>query len=127
MYGEGGNMKDQYVGDIGDYGKYSLLRAFADAGVKVGVNWYLTKNDGSSDGKFIKYLENNDIPQCIDNLLKALEVSPQHLPSLKFMAWLLQKKLVPQDRLADVNQAIAQAQNPKPQSTENQTEQAQAE
>ncbi len=73
------------------------------------------------------YLENNDIPQCIDNLLKALEVSPQHLPSLKFMAWLLQKKLVPQERLADVNQAITQAQNPKPQSTENQTEQAQAE
>ena len=53
-------MKDQYVGDIGDFGKYSLLRAFADAGVKVGVNWYLTENDGSTDGKFTEYLKKND-------------------------------------------------------------------
>ena len=33
-------MKDKYVGDIGDYGKNSLLRAFLNAGVNVGVNWY---------------------------------------------------------------------------------------
>ena len=25
-------MKNQYVGDVGDYGKYSMLRAFTDAG-----------------------------------------------------------------------------------------------
>lgn len=31
-------MKNQYVGDIGDYGKYSLLRAFINAGVKIGIN-----------------------------------------------------------------------------------------
>lgn len=50
-------MKDQYVCDIGDYGKYSLLRAFLEAGVKVGINWYLTDKDGSSDGKFKDYLK----------------------------------------------------------------------
>lgn len=49
-------MKNQYVGDIGDYGKYALLRAFVNAGVSVGVNWYLTDNDGSNDGRFIYYL-----------------------------------------------------------------------
>lgn len=38
-------MKNQYVGDIGDFGKYSMLRAFIDAGIKVGVNWYLTEDD----------------------------------------------------------------------------------
>ena len=27
-------MKDQYVADIGDYGKYSLLRAFAKEGYR---------------------------------------------------------------------------------------------
>ena len=48
-------MKNQYVGDIGDYGKYSLLRAFLNAGIKVGINWYLTDNDGSTDGKFKRY------------------------------------------------------------------------
>ena len=53
-------MKNQYVGDIGDYGKYSLLRAFINAGVKIGVNWYLTENDDSNDGKFTDYLNKKD-------------------------------------------------------------------
>lgn len=50
-------MKNQYFGDIGDYGKYSLLRAFANEGISIGVNWYLTENDGSTDGKHTKYLD----------------------------------------------------------------------
>ena len=50
-------MKNQYVGDIGDYGKYGLLRFLAERGIQIGVNWYLTKDDGSTDGKFTKYLE----------------------------------------------------------------------
>ena len=50
-------MKNQYVGDIGDYGKYSLLRAFSNAGVKIGINWYLTDRDKTNDGKFTRYLE----------------------------------------------------------------------
>ena len=49
-------MKNQYFGDIGDYGKYGLLLFLAEHGISVSVNWYLTPNDGSSDGKFIKYL-----------------------------------------------------------------------
>ncbi len=54
-------MKNQYVGDIGDYGKYALLRAFASDGVKVGINWYLTKNDRSNDGKFTTYLKDKSM------------------------------------------------------------------
>lgn len=49
-------MKNQYVGDIGDFGKYALLRAFAEEGIKLGVNWYLTEDDNSNDGKFTDYL-----------------------------------------------------------------------
>ena len=49
-------MKNQYVCDIGDYGKYGLLRFLAGHGIKIGVNWYLTKNDESADGKFTDYL-----------------------------------------------------------------------
>ena len=37
-------MKNQYVGDIGDYGKYGLLRFLAEKGIRIGVNWYLTEN-----------------------------------------------------------------------------------
>ena len=67
-------MKNQYVGDIGDYGKYSLLRAFTDAGVKVGVNWYLTENDGSTDGKFTEYLKKDDRFSEYDSIVfKALK------------------------------------------------------
>lgn len=49
-------MKNQYVGDIGDYGKYGLLRFLAERGIKIGINWYLTINDKSSDGKINGYL-----------------------------------------------------------------------
>ena len=50
-------MKNQYLGDIGDYGKYGLLRFLAKKGIRIGVNWYLTEDDGSNDGKFIGYLK----------------------------------------------------------------------
>jgi hypothetical protein len=49
-------MKNQYFGDVGDYGKYSLLRFLANHGIKIAVNWYLTADDGSNDGKHITYL-----------------------------------------------------------------------
>ena len=51
-------MKNQYIGDVGDYGKYGLLRFLADKGVRIGVNWYLTKCDPTvSHGNDNKYLE----------------------------------------------------------------------
>ena len=31
-------MKNQYIGDIGDYGKYGLLRFLAQRGFRIGVN-----------------------------------------------------------------------------------------
>ena len=52
-------MKNQYVGDIGDYGKYGMLRYLAGEGIKIGVNWYLTPNDETNDGKFVTYLDDD--------------------------------------------------------------------
>jgi hypothetical protein len=49
-------MKNQYFGDVGDYGKYGLLRFIANHNIKIAVNWYLTADDGSNDGKHITYL-----------------------------------------------------------------------
>lgn len=51
-------MQDRYAGDIGDFGKFGMLRALATKGLSIGVNWYfvqplqqeLATNDG---GKFI--------------------------------------------------------------------------
>lgn len=53
-------MKNQYFGDIGDYGKYGLLRFLAKSGIKIAVNWYLTENDKTGDGKFTDYLKNEN-------------------------------------------------------------------
>lgn len=65
-------MKNQYVGDVGDYGKYAILREFANVGVKVGINWYLTENDDSNDGKFTKYLENDRMRRYCPEVFDAL-------------------------------------------------------
>ena len=62
----GGAMQNQYVGDIGDFGKYGLLRhltgmrsdaASGDA-LSLGVVWYLFPDGGNNDGKFTDYLCN---------------------------------------------------------------------
>lgn len=51
-------MKNQYFGDINDYRKYGLLRAIIRASrFRTLVTWMLTPDDGSTDGKFITYLE----------------------------------------------------------------------
>jgi len=58
---EESTMKDQYFGDINDYRKYGLLRAIIRAsGFRILVAWMLTPDDGSTDGKFIAYLEHPD-------------------------------------------------------------------
>lgn len=49
-------MKNQYVGDINDYGKYGLLRFLAGKGIRIGINWYLTENDSTGHGKDRDYL-----------------------------------------------------------------------
>ena len=48
-------MQDRYAGDIGDYGKFALLRAMEAQGLTGGVNWYLAKTLPSEihdDGKY---------------------------------------------------------------------------
>lgn len=54
-------MKNQFVGDAGDFGKYGLLRLIFSKphgiDLKLGFNWYLTPNEQhKKDGKKIKYL-----------------------------------------------------------------------
>lgn len=65
-------MKNQYVGDIGDYGKYGLLRFLASRGVKIGINWYLTENDNSRDGRFTEYLNKPSFRNYDPELFDAL-------------------------------------------------------
>lgn len=50
-------MKNQYFGDVGDYGKYGLLRFISGRGVKIAVNWYLTEKDETNHGNIRNYLD----------------------------------------------------------------------
>ncbi len=62
-------MQDNYVGDIGDYGKYGLLRAVCSEGMSLSVNWYrvIPKTVGKQDdGKYINYLSKPQIYSTYD-------------------------------------------------------------
>ena len=66
-------MKNQYACDVGDYGKLGLLRHLAKNGIKIGVNWYLTEDDGSNDGKHIGYLDKPAFRKCDPELFDELK------------------------------------------------------
>ena len=76
-------MKDQYTGDIGDFGKYGLLRSITTPNTegdrrKLGVVWYLTPEEaGSRDGRHTGYLRAEDrqrrrFTTCDEALYQAL-------------------------------------------------------
>jgi hypothetical protein len=51
-------MKNQYFGDLNDYRKYGLIRSLTGMGeLSTAVCWMLTPNDGRTDGRYIRYLE----------------------------------------------------------------------
>ena len=49
-------MQNTYIGDIGDYAKYSLLQALS-AGYTLGVSWYLVPDEDTPDGRHTAYLD----------------------------------------------------------------------
>ena len=66
-------MQDRYAGDIGDFGKFGLLRAICREGFRVGINWYyaepMARESMNRDGEI-------DIPEtysvCDPGLYEAL-------------------------------------------------------
>lgn len=56
-------MQDQFVGDVGDFGKYGLLRHLCagcgDGGplLSLGVVWYWVPDEGGNDGRHLGYLK----------------------------------------------------------------------
>ena len=66
-------MQDRYAGDVGDFGKFGMLRCIENAGLRVGVNWYLVGDEShNNDGKHIGYLEDDKYRGCDDVLLESL-------------------------------------------------------
>jgi len=79
-------VQNRYTADLGDFGKYGLLRALCfpansdETRFKLGVIWYLVEDEShNEDGKYIRYLEptNKNIIQyrnCDPQLYDALSV-----------------------------------------------------
>lgn len=68
-------MKNQYVGDIGDFGKVLILKHLAGLGFKIGINWVLTKNDNRADGKhrdYIDYREKDCLCCCDGEIFESI-------------------------------------------------------
>ena len=94
-------MQNRYVGDIGDFGKYGLLRALtgfqaasdSEPRLPLGVVWYLNPNeDDNSDGQFISFLRQtaaNDKrfrecdPPLYDILRRVVEAGHRDLTSIE--------------------------------------------
>lgn len=71
-------MQDRYVGDIGDFAKYSLISVLSE-GRKLGIAWYLFPDEShNADGKHVHYLSQpnqwrSKHPYIFDKLQKLVQ------------------------------------------------------
>jgi hypothetical protein len=67
-------MQDRYAGDVGDFGKFSLLRyLFFNSQNKIGIVWYLFPDEShNEDGGYIDYLTNRRFLDCDQYLCEKL-------------------------------------------------------
>ena len=86
-------MKNQYVGDIGDYTKFGILRKLQKANFSIGINWYLTEDDGSKDGKYREYLKSECKTSDGELFTKLKEINDSGLLSVNT----LEKKIIIQN------------------------------
>jgi hypothetical protein len=72
-------MKNQYFGDVNDYRKYGLLRAWQSTGEgSLLVAWMLTQDDGGRDGGFRSYLDLlGQAPEPSVSLIERSELVPR--------------------------------------------------
>jgi hypothetical protein len=113
-------MQDRYAGDVGDFGKFSLLQALQqDVGGRLGIVWYAVGDEShNADGRHITYRHKHSFRNLNDPLLQELsEVldSKRSIAALEKKLSLLSgaalhSELVPQrekDRGIWLNNAIA--------------------
>src|SRR5262249_40298387 len=70
-------MQNRYVGDVGDFGKYALLRRLGGIGnerpLRLGVVWCLYPDENhNSDGRHVSYLESLEFTQLDAELASLL-------------------------------------------------------
>ncbi len=73
-------MQNRYFGDVGDYGKYGLLRKLCGLTsdgprLSLGIVWYLVPDEGhNDDGKHISYLKKHAYRSCDPCLFDGLKL-----------------------------------------------------
>lgn len=83
-------MQDCYAGDIGDYGKFALLRELHGQGLCIGVNWYKTDaitSEKQEDGKYCipDHLSVYDIMKRRTRVTSKSMESPSEVPHVYFL------------------------------------------
>jgi len=78
-------MRDSYVADVGDFGKYALLNALAGNDLRLGVFWCRNSEpDTTQDGRFTAYPELRVCdPNLYDRLAQILEGNQRTLAHLE--------------------------------------------
>jgi hypothetical protein len=67
-------MQNKYVGDIGDFGKYGLLRWLSPAWQRLGVVWCLVPDERHlNDGRHVDYLARRKYRECDPELFETLK------------------------------------------------------
>lgn len=105
-------MKNQYVADINDFKKYSLIRCLSNAVSGVGVCWMLTVNDGSVDGKHIGYIEKPDKwrsldPELFESLKKCIVSENRHIRYLEKSGVLENSKFYSCELTDNINERLS--------------------
>jgi len=92
-------MQNCYVGDVGDFGKYGLLRTLCppgtdgSKGLRLGVVWYLVPDEGhNADGKHTSYLKPTAVnvtwykgcdPALYDRLAEIVDTKSRNVTSIR--------------------------------------------
>ena len=94
-------MQNRYVGDIGDFGKYGLLRALTgfqtaqleSQRLRLGVAWYIYPDEShNADGKYTGYLHPTQAnrasfracdPQLYDALKRLVDTGERHVSAVR--------------------------------------------
>jgi hypothetical protein len=67
------NMQEKYVGDIGDFGKFYLLKNLIPDGFNLEINWYEFPDNGRGGGCKLWY----DEQPCFSSMKKAKKADPE--------------------------------------------------
>ena len=78
-------MQHRYVVDVGDFGKYALLKALASSGLRLGIIWYLNEfEESNADGNFVSFDRLKTLDSHLFDRLSEIRKIKWHLSEINF-------------------------------------------